>query len=92
MTDRVARVKFIQSVSAEERKRQPDPHDWLKEQGMADDKSLVGGQDRKRINLGEDDEVMNWAKSLDVTEEELRKAIAEVGDDAETVSEHLGRK
>jgi len=92
MSSRAARVKFIQAVSAAERLRQPDPHDWLKEQGMADDKTVVGGQDSKRINLSEDYEVMDWAKSLGVSEEELRKAVAMVGDDAAAVREHLGKK
>lgn len=56
---------------------------------MADDKSKVGGQDRKRINLSEDYEVRDWAESLGVTEEELRKAVAAVGDQADKVREHL---
>jgi len=59
---------------------------------MADDKTVVGGQDSKRINLSEDYEVMDWAKSLGVSEEELRKAVAMVGDDAAAVREHLGKK
>jgi hypothetical protein len=59
---------------------------------MADDKTKVGGQDRARINLNEDYEVRDWCKSLGVTEEELRKAVAAVGDRADKVRQHLGKK
>ena len=59
---------------------------------MADDKTKVGGQDRARINVNEDYEVRDWCKSLGVTEDELRKAVAAVGDQASKVREHLGKK
>jgi hypothetical protein len=59
---------------------------------MADDKSKSGGQDRTRINLNQDYEVRDWAKSLGVTEDELRKAVAAVGNQADKVREHLGKK
>ena len=49
---------------------------------MADDKRKVGGQDRQRINLNQDYEVRDWTKSLGVTEDELRKAVAAVGSEA----------
>jgi len=66
--------------------------EWLKEHHMADDKALTGGQDRTRINLNESYEVRDWTESLGVTEEELRKAVAEVGDQADAVRVHLGKK
>ena len=59
---------------------------------MADDKTKVGAQDRARINVNEDYEVRHWCKSLGVTEDELRKAVAAVGDRADEVREHLGKK
>ncbi len=59
---------------------------------MGHDKLKVGGQDRNRINLNEDYEVRDWTKGLGVTEEELRKAVAAVGDRADKVREHLGKK
>lgn len=59
---------------------------------MADVKTLVGGQDRKRINLNEDYEIRDWTQSLGVTEEELRKAVAAVGDQTDAVREYLGKK
>jgi len=56
---------------------------------MADDKTKPGGQDRKRINLSEDYEVRDWAKKFGVTEDELRKAVGAVGNDAAKVEAHL---
>jgi len=59
---------------------------------MADDKMKVGGQDRARINVNEDYELRDWCQSLHVTEQELRKAVADAGDSADKVREHLGKK
>lgn len=59
---------------------------------MADDRTKVGGQDRQRINLSQDYEVRDWAKSLGATEEHLRMAVAAVGNDADKVREHLKKK
>jgi hypothetical protein len=59
---------------------------------MADDPKKVGGQDRARINLNQDYEVRDWSKSLGVTEQELRAAVAAVGDRADKVREYLRRK
>jgi hypothetical protein len=56
---------------------------------MSDDKSKSGGQDRKRINVHEDYELRDWSKSLNVTPEQLKKAVASVGDSADAVREHL---
>jgi Protein of unknown function (DUF3606) len=86
------RVKVIQALSAAERRRQPDPVDWLKEQNMADDKTKVGGQDRTRINVSEAYEVQDWSKTFGVSEDDLRKAVAEVGDKADDVRDFLGKK
>jgi len=58
---------------------------------MPDDKTKVGGQDRARINLSEDYEVEDWTRSLGVSRERLRAAVAAVGDRAEDVREWLKR-
>jgi hypothetical protein len=93
MGSRFAVVELIQGLSAAERRWQPDPMDWLKEHdNMADDKTKVGGQDRQRINLSEDYEVRNWARSLGINEEQLRMAVAAVGDQVDKVREHLKKK
>lgn len=56
---------------------------------MADDKGKSGGQDRRRINVNEDYELRDWAKKFGVSQEELRQAVAKVGDRADDVERHL---
>lgn len=56
---------------------------------MSDDKSKSGGQDRTRISLSEDYEVQDWSKKFGVTPQELRAAVAAVGDQAAAVEAHL---
>ena len=58
---------------------------------MSDDKSKNGGQDRKRINIHEDYELRDWAKSLQTTPERIKEAVQAVGDRAEKVREYLGQ-
>lgn len=55
---------------------------------MSDDKAKTG-HDRKLINLNEPYEVRDWTQSLGVSEEELRRAVAAVGNSADKVREHL---
>ena len=57
---------------------------------MSDDKSQTGGQDRELISLSEDYEVRDWAKKFGVTEDDLRAAVARVGNRAEDVERELG--
>ena len=56
---------------------------------MADDKSNSGGQDRTRINVNQDYELRDWARSLNTTPERIREAVQAVGDRAEKVREYL---
>lgn len=56
---------------------------------MSDDKTKAHGQDRERINVHEDYEFRDWSKSLGVSQDELKKAVAAVGDRAEKVREYL---
>jgi len=56
---------------------------------MADDKTKTGGQDRARINVNEDYELRDWARSLNTTPERIREAVQAVGDRAEKVREYL---
>lgn len=58
---------------------------------MADDKSKPGRPDRDRINVNEEYELRDWSKSLGVTPEELKRAVAQVGDRADAVRQHLGK-
>ena len=59
---------------------------------MSDDKSKTGGQDRQRINVNEDYELRDWAKSLNTTPERLKEAVQAVGDRADKVREYLGER
>ena len=56
---------------------------------MSDDKSKSGGQDRQRINIHQDYELRDWAKSLNTTPERLKEAVQAVGDRADKVRDHL---
>ncbi|RYD29859.1 MAG: DUF3606 domain-containing protein [Sphingomonadales bacterium] len=56
---------------------------------MSDDKSKTGGQDRERISLTEDYEVRDWTAKFGVSEEELRAAVAKVGNGADEVLKEL---
>jgi hypothetical protein len=59
---------------------------------MADDLSKRHGQDRERINVHEDYELRNWARSLNTTPERIKEAVQAVGDRADKVREYLGEK
>ncbi len=58
---------------------------------MSDDKTKTGGQDRQRIDVHEDYELRDWAKSLNTTPERIKEAVQAVGDRAENVREYLGQ-
>lgn len=59
---------------------------------MSDDKSKRGGQDRDRINVHEDYELRDWAKSLNTTPERIKEAVQAVGDRADKVREFVGQR
>lgn len=56
---------------------------------MPDDKTKSQGQDRQRINVHEDYELRDWAKSLGTTPERVKEAVQAVGDRADKVREYL---
>jgi len=58
---------------------------------MSDSKQQTGGQDRERINVHQDYELRDWSKKYGVTPDELKKAVAKVGDRARDVEAHLKR-
>ena len=59
---------------------------------MADDKSKTGNPDRQRINTSEPYEVRDWAKKFGVTEDMLRTAVVQVGNQAADVERYLKDK
>jgi hypothetical protein len=56
---------------------------------MADDKNLQDGRDRSRVSGSEDYELQHIAEKLNVSTEEVRKAIQQVGNNREKVEEFL---
>jgi hypothetical protein len=59
---------------------------------MSDDKSKSQGQDRQRINVNQEYELRDWAKSLKTTPERLKEAVQAVGDRADKVRDFLGQR
>lgn len=59
---------------------------------MPDDKTRTGGQDRQRIDVHEDYELRDWAKSMNTTPERIKEAVQAVGDRADKVREYLRDK
>lgn len=58
---------------------------------MADDLSNRGPQDRARVNVNEPHELRYWTAALNVSEAQLRVAVAQVGVSADAVRRHLNR-
>jgi len=58
---------------------------------MSDDKTRTGGQDQTRINVDEDHELRAWSKKFGVSAQEVKNAVAAVGDDAARVQDYLRR-
>ena len=56
---------------------------------MSDDLKKRGGQDRKRIDVNQDFELRDWAKKFGVSRDELKAAVAAVGDRADKIEQHL---
>lgn len=56
---------------------------------MSDDKTNRGPADRTRVNVDEDYEARYWADKWNVSEEELRAAVARVGVMAADVEREL---
>ena len=59
---------------------------------MSDDKSKSQGQDRQRINVNQDYELRDWSRKFGVTPDELKRAVAKVGDRATDVERELKSK
>jgi Protein of unknown function (DUF3606). len=59
---------------------------------MSDDKTQSQGQDRERINVNQEYELRDWARSMNTTPERLKEAVQAVGDRADKVREFLGQR
>ncbi|MGJ7528089.1 DUF3606 domain-containing protein [Variovorax sp. GB1P17] len=58
---------------------------------MADDLSKREPQDAARINVNEAHEVRYWTQTLEVSEQQLRSAIAAAGVEVTDVRTYLGK-
>jgi hypothetical protein len=56
---------------------------------MADDKNIQDGRDRSRVSGSEEYEIQHIAERLNVSTEEVRRAIEQVGNNRERIEEHL---
>src|SRR5262249_26292812 len=61
------------------------------EEEMADDPRKTGKADRDRINVHQDYELRDWSKSLGVSPERLKEAVAKVGPIVADVRRELGK-
>lgn len=59
---------------------------------MADDKKQRDGRDRSRVAGEEEYEVQHIAEKLNVSPEEVRRAIQQVGNSREEIERHLKSK
>ena len=59
---------------------------------MADNTKNVGNPDRQRISLSQEHEVRDWAKKFGVSEDMLRTAVTQVGNQASDVERYLKDK
>ena len=58
---------------------------------MADNLQKSGGSDRSRIDVNQDYELSDWAEKFGVTTEQLKLAVAAVGDRADKVAMYLAQ-
>lgn len=56
---------------------------------MADDKNTRDGRDRSRVSDSEEYELQHIAEKLNVSREEIRRAIEKVGNSREKIEEYL---
>ena len=58
---------------------------------MADNKGIVGGQDRARVAGGEDYEVQDFASRHGISPDEVREMIKRVGNNREALEKEAMR-
>jgi hypothetical protein len=56
---------------------------------MADDKNMRDGRDRSRVSGSEEYELQHIAEKLNVSTEDVRRAIEQVGSSREKIEEYL---
>ena len=56
---------------------------------MSDDTRKTGNPDRQRVNVHEEYELRDWADKWGVSKEEVKAAVAKVGDQAGAVEREI---
>ena len=56
---------------------------------MADDKNIQDGRDRSRVSGSEEYELQHLAEKLNVSTDEVRRAIEQVGNSREKIEEFI---
>ena len=56
---------------------------------MSDDKTIYSGQQQARLNIEDDSELSAWSKKFDATPEQLKEAVAAVGNLESDIEMHL---
>jgi hypothetical protein len=56
---------------------------------MSDDKSITGNTAVERINVHEPDNIRDWARRLEVGEEQLKETIQQVGTSVNAIKKVL---
>ena len=59
---------------------------------MPEHHSARGAHDRTHIRLSDEQDVRYWTTALAVPEDELRRLVAEAGDNADAVRDALAKK
>jgi hypothetical protein len=59
------------------------------ESTMTEELMLFSDSNHRHVNVNEEQEVQYWMQRFAVSEEALRRAVADVGVDAEDIAEHL---
>jgi hypothetical protein len=65
---------------------------WLRSKEMADDKSEIGGPDRRRVAADEPYEVEHFASKFGLSADEARELISRFGNDRATLEREAERK
>jgi hypothetical protein len=85
------RIVSLYSAFAERHEQAvlPRGHSNHKEQAMSENNAADRDQDQLRIDVQDESALREWSKKLDATPEELKEAVAAVGDLASDVELHL---
>jgi hypothetical protein len=59
---------------------------------MHNDPTRPGAPPGTRVDIAKDNDLRHWSRELDVTADELVRAVAQVGDDPQRIEQHLRQR